>query len=273
MRTTMTSAMGTALGAGMSTAVLLAGLVFAPGHGIPVSAQGGGNAPRVADAKPGDVRVMVTAAIRTPLEAVRAEAEKAVGHPLVIEYGSARGNLKEEILKGQSFEVAILLPDVNDELAKAGKITDGRYDVAKVDVAIGLRGDVTPDLSTPAAVKKAMLGAKALRWSDTGAALLTVNKILDTLGIRGLIAAQHAMPNNTLLGPGEYEINIYPLSEILANKNVRNAGPVIKELQVPSLIVATISKSTPDPKSAMALIKFLQGPTMDPALKASGMKR
>jgi ABC-type molybdate transport system substrate-binding protein len=76
----------------------------------------------MADAKPGDIRVMVTAAIRVPLEEVRAQAEQAVGHPLVIEYGSARGNLKDEILAGQAFEVAILLPDVNDELAKQGKI-------------------------------------------------------------------------------------------------------------------------------------------------------
>ena len=81
------------------------------------------------------------------------------------------------------------------------------------------------------------------------------------------------MPNNVALGPGEYEINIYPLSEILANKNVRNAGPVIKEFQVPAHLVAAISTSTPDAKSAMALIKFLQGPALDPALKAGGMKR
>ena len=69
------------------------GLLFLAANTAPANAQGG-NAPRVADAKPGDVRVMVTAAIRTPLEVVRAEAEKGVCKKLVIEYGSARGNLK-----------------------------------------------------------------------------------------------------------------------------------------------------------------------------------
>jgi ABC-type molybdate transport system substrate-binding protein len=81
---------------------------------IEASAQGG-RGQKVAEAKPGDVRVMVTAAIRTPLEAVRAEAQKAVGKPLVIEYGSARGNLKDQILAGQPFEVAMLLPDVDEQ--------------------------------------------------------------------------------------------------------------------------------------------------------------
>ena len=165
----------------------------------------GGRGQRAADAKPGDVRLMVTAAIRTPLEAVRAEAEKTVGHPLVIEYGSARGNLKDEILAGQAFEVAMLLPDVNDELLKAGKIVRGAFDIARVNIAIGLRGDVPSiDLSTPEAVKKSMLNAKSLRWAPTGAALLTVNKILDTLGIRETVKAKHNMPGTVPLGPGEY---------------------------------------------------------------------
>ena len=61
--------------------------VVAIGLGIPllatgalVTAQGGGRGERIADAKPGDVRVLATAAIRIPLDAVRAEASKAIGH-------------------------------------------------------------------------------------------------------------------------------------------------------------------------------------------------
>jgi len=258
---------GTAIGCALS--LLIA-------WGISVGAQqrgGGGGGQRAADAKPGDVRMMVTAAIQTPFEAVRAEMQKAIGKPLVIEYGSARGNLKEEILAGQGFQVAVLLPDVNEELEKAGKIVHGSFTIARVDVAFGLRGDVTVDVSTPAAIRNTLLKAKSARWSDTGAALLTVNKILDTLGIREALKAAHAMPGNTPLGPGEYEMNIYPLSEILANKNVKNLEPVIPELQVPSIIDAVISSNTPDMASAKALIKFLQGPRLDPDLKASGMKR
>src|SRR5215471_19587271 len=76
---------------------------------------------KVADAKPGEVRVLATAAIKEPLNAVLKQAETAIGKPIVAEYGSARGNLKEQILKGQEFEVAILLPDVDDEIHAAGK--------------------------------------------------------------------------------------------------------------------------------------------------------
>ena len=252
----------------------------APGCAIPLmlalsmeaNAQGRGQ--KVAEAKPGDVRVMVTAAIRTPLEAVRAEAQKAVGKPLVIEYGSARGNLKDQILAGQPFEVAMLLPDVNEQLAKQGRIQPGGVVIARVPVAIGQRGDAPGiDTSTPAALKAAMLRAKSLRWSPTGAALLTVNKILDTLDIRQAVMSRHNLPGTVPLGPGEFELNIFPLSEILDNKALTNLGPVIPELQAPAVITAVVSSSTAAADDAAALIKFLQGPALDPALKASGMTR
>jgi molybdate transport system substrate-binding protein len=233
-----------------------------------------GRAERIADARPGEIRVLATAAIRIPLDAVRSEASKAVGRPLVIEYGSARGNLKDSIMAGHAFDVALLLPDVDEQLLKASKITSRGVVIATTDVAIGLRGDATPDLSTPDTLKTAMLKATSLRWSDTGAALLTVNKILDALRIRDAVKAKHDMSAPApSLGPGDYEINIYPLSEIMANKSVRNMGPVIRELQAPAVVTATDSADTPNAAAAQALITFLQGPAIGPALEENGFKR
>src|SRR5258708_13423605 len=87
------------------------------GTGIVLSLAAQANAqvadPKVADAKPGDVRVLVTAAIREPLNAVLRQAEAAIGKPIVAEYGSARGQLEEGNLKRQGFQGAILLPHVD----------------------------------------------------------------------------------------------------------------------------------------------------------------
>src|SRR5712671_765557 len=231
-------------------------------------------APKVADAKPGDVRVIVTAAIRDPLNAILKQAEANIGKPIVAEYGSARGNLKDEILKGQDFEVAILLPDVDDEIEAAGKIAPGRFEVARVPVAFGLRGDVPNlDVGSPAAVKTAMLNAKSVRYSPTGAALMTVKKILSTLDIAGKIHDSSTVREEMPLAAGEYEINIYPLSEIIPNQKLKNLGAVIPQLQVPAIIEATVGKNAADPKAAKALITFLQGPAVDQALKNFGMEK
>jgi molybdate transport system substrate-binding protein len=231
-------------------------------------------APKVADAKPGDVRVIVTAAIREPLNAVLKQAEAAIDKPIVAEYGSARGNLKDEILKGQDFEVAILLPDVNDEIQTAGKIAPGRFEIARVPVAFGLRGEAPNlEVSSPAAIKAAMLNAKSVKYSPTGAALMTVRKLLSTLDIADKIHDSSTVRGEVPLAAGEYEINIYPLSEIIPNDKLKNLGAVIPQLQVPALIEATVGKNAADPKAALALIKFLQGPVIDQALKEYGMEK
>ena len=120
-----------------AAAICQIGLALLLLHGGPANAQDV-RRPLVADAKPGDVRVLVTAAIREPLDAVLAQARQVVGRPLWVEYGSARGNLKDKILAGQDFEVAILLPDVDEELLKQGKNPPAGElrDCARVNVAI-----------------------------------------------------------------------------------------------------------------------------------------
>jgi len=45
------------------------------------------------------------------------------------------------------------------------------------------------------------------------------------------------------------------------------------DLQVPAIIEATVGKNAADPKAALALIKFLQGPVIDQALKDYGMEK
>jgi molybdate transport system substrate-binding protein len=240
----------------------------------PLHAHAQSAAPKVADAKPGDVRVIATAAIRDPLNAVLKQAEAVIGKPIVAEYGSARGNLKDEIVKGQDFEVAILLPDVDDEIEAAGKIAPGRFEIARVPVALGLRGEAPDlDVGSPAAVKAAMLNAKSVKYAPTGAALMTVKKILSTLNIADKIHDSSTVRAEVPLAAGEYEINIYPLSEIIPNRRLKNLGAVIAQLQVPAVIEATVGKNAADPKAALALVKFLQGPAIDQALKDYGMEK
>jgi molybdate transport system substrate-binding protein len=240
-------------------------------HGGPANAQGF-TGPKVADAKPGDLRVIATAAIREPLDAVLAQAQQVVGRRLVVEYGSARGNLRDTILAGQDFEVALLLPDVNEELLRQGKILPERHEIARVNVAIGLRGDApNVDVSTPAALKKAMLDARSVKYAPTGAAILTVKKVLSTLGIADSVKDASKERTQVELGPGEYELNLYPLSEIIPNKALKNLGPVTAELQVPVIISAVIGTHANDEKTARALVEFLRGPAIDRALEADGM--
>lgn len=252
-------------------AVVLALVLVAPTSAL--HAQGHPDT-KLADAKPGDLRIFATGSIGNVLEAAAPELRKRLHRDVVVQYGAARGDLKKAILAGEAFEVAVLLPDVNDAAAQAGKVQPDLYELARVPAGMGLRGDVpSPDISTPAALKTALLGAKSLIYYPQGAGALTAHKIIDELGIAAQVHDNSTAREPIPLGPGEYELHIFPLSEILAKKALRNLGPVIAELSVPVILEASIGRNANDPKAALAVIEFLQGPALDASLRANGIVR
>ena len=248
----------------------LCGMLAAVAIQAPAYAQA---APNFNGAPPNAVRVLATAAIRVPLDAVLAQAQQSLGKPIVVFYGSARGNLKTAVLADQEFEVALLVPDVDVDLVAAGKIKRGPVEIARAPIAIGIRGDAPADLNlkTTAGVRRALLNAKGVKYAPTGAALFTVRKIFSTLGIGSQITDLSTMRGTVVLHPGEYEINIYPHSEIIPNKALQDTGLVIPALQVPADVTASISTKTRDPAGAQALVDFLRGPAIDPTLAPNGM--
>jgi molybdate transport system substrate-binding protein len=233
---------------------------------------------KVADAKPEDVRVIATGSILGSLQSVKAEADRAVGKHLVIEYGTARGSLRDLIISGQAFELAILVPDVNDELVQKGLARTPRFEIARIPVGIGYTGDgPLPDISTPAALKMTLLGAKQVNYAPQGMGAQSATKMIDALGIKDSIKLAStgarglgADPAQVVLGPGEYTISIQPTSEIFANKNAKYAGPVIDAYQVPQILEAVVGSHARDERSAQAFVDYLRGPEFGAVLKRNG---
>lgn len=230
---------------------------------------------QIAEAKPDDVRVFATGAILANLDSFKAQADKAVGKHLAIEYGTARFGLRQKIIDGQAFEVAILIPEVNDELIAKGLAKPQKFEIASVPAGIGYAGNISPpDISNAAALKKTLLGAKMVNYANEGLGGLTAAKVLTGLGITDAVKhskAPSGMGPAITLGPGEYTISIQPASEIIADKKLKYAGPVIDEYQVPNVLEAVIGAHGRDEKAAKAFIDFLHNAEFGEALKKSGM--
>jgi molybdate transport system substrate-binding protein len=242
-----------------------------PGPGGPMLP---GVSTRAAEAKPGDIRLMVSNGIRVPLEAVRQQAQQAGGHPLAVEYGASLA-LKDTMAAGQAFELALVTPEVIDEMIAAGRIVPGsRVDIARVPVSIGQRGDAPKsDISTPAALKQTLLKAKSIRWAPNGASLPTVKKMLAGLDLeKALDGKVNLPPGQVQLGPGEYELNINLASEIRPSKTFGYLGDIPGEFNLPAVMSAGVG-STGNQAAAKSVIAFLRGPALDPHLKAAGMLR
>jgi molybdate transport system substrate-binding protein len=242
---------------------------------MPAAAWAQAQPAKLADAGPGVFRVFAGTSMKGPLESVLPALRQKIGKPILVEYGGVRGPLHDEIVAGQEFEVAILLPDTNEELIAKGKILPRTYRIAGLPIAVGIRGDapVNLDVSTEAGLKAALLGAKSVKYSATAAAIDTVKSVLAKLDVAGKIRDTSTQSGEVALGAGEYELYFNPYPELEANKAYRNLGDVIAPLQVPARFDAAIGAHASDPKAALAFVTYLQSPALDPGLKASGMMR
>jgi len=72
--------------------------------------------------------------------------------------------------RGEEIDVIIMAAPRLDELIKEGKVrADGRVDLARSNIAMAVKsGAPKPDISSLAALKKTLLGAKSIACSDSG---------------------------------------------------------------------------------------------------------
>src|SRR5437762_170335 len=83
------------------------------------------------------VRVLASNGMKAVLDETRAQAERAIGHPLAMEI-STSASTKQKIQSGAAFDVAILTTEVIEDLSKEGKIAAGTgADQATATVAEG----------------------------------------------------------------------------------------------------------------------------------------
>ena len=245
----------------MLAAIALAPAVFAAG---------------TADAA--EVRVLASTAIKTALEALAPQFEMASGHKLVITYG-ASGRLQPEIEKGLAFDLAILSTSVTDALVKQGRLVAAtRIDIARSGAGVAVRtGTPRPDISTPESFKRALLAARTLGYSETGAAGQFLISMFQRLGIAEemkpkLKLARPNQPSLQALADGEIDIGIPQISEALVFPGVDLVGPLPPELQVYTVLPAAVGTNAQSPDAAKALLKFLAAPAAISVLKAKGLE-
>jgi len=230
------------------------------------------------DAKSSEIRMLCSNGMKTVVEEVRPQMERAIGHPLSIEFSSA-ASFKEKIDAGATFDVAILTSDVMDALAKEHKILPGtRADVSRSGVGIGVRaGAPKPDISTPDKLKQTLLKTKSITYTKNGASAVFVTRMIDRLGIAAelkpkLIAETRAGRVSQSVAEGQAEMVLTLISEILPVHGVQYVGPLPGDLQGYTVLTAAVGAQAKDADAAKAAVKFLAGPSIAPTLKAKGLE-
>jgi molybdate transport system substrate-binding protein len=225
-----------------------------------------------------EVRVLASNGIKAVVEDLRAQAEHAIGHAISVQYRPTAA-LKQEIDAGEPFDVVIVTVESIAQLSKEGKTTGGEgTPISRAGVGIGIRkGAPRPDITTPEALKRAMLGAKAIAYGPTGASTPYITRMLDTLGIADTMKAKTLFfdtsdGTNAAVVQGKADFGITLVSEILPVQGLELLGPFPNEFQGYVRFSAAVSANTKNPEAASALIKFLAGPDALSSIKARGMQ-
>jgi molybdate transport system substrate-binding protein len=219
-----------------------------------------------------EIRVTSSNALKPVLEEVAAEFENATGHKLVFTWGQA------EILKGTSFDLAVLTAAVIDNLIAQGRLIGATRTAVAVSAA-GLavrKGAAKPDISTVESFKRTLLDASSITFGEQGGTGAYLKALFLRLGIADALTGK-LRPLRLEQGPaqavadGDAEIGLTQISEILPYAGAELVGPLPSEVQLTTTYVTAVVAGTPHADAAAKLIKFITAPAAAPVLRAKGL--
>jgi molybdate transport system substrate-binding protein len=227
-----------------------------------------------------DIKILTTGAMKEVVLAVVPAFEKQTGHKALVSNDTA-GAIARRIEGGEPFDLGVLTPGAIKDLAAKGKFAGSASNLARVGVGVVVKaGAPAPDISSVDAFKRALLAAKSVAYIDPesgGSSGIYVANLLDKLGIAAEIKPKAKLKKGgyvaDLVASGEAELGLHQISEILAVKGVRLAGPLPAEIQNYTTYAAAVSANTQHADAAQVLLKLLTGPEAEVVLKERGMER
>lgn len=231
-------------------------------------------------ARADEITLVAPGGIRAAIVKLIPDFEKKTGHKVTATFGSGLGT-KRQVAAGEPFDVPVVQPPYPDVVASGHVVADTVTPLATVAVGVAVRtGDRKPDISTPDAVKRMLLAAKAIAYPNGGsgaAAGVSFDETLARLGIADQMKpkiklAQGGAGAMAALAKGEVDIGLTFISEIITEPGVELVGPLPREISTPTALVGFLSAHARAPEAAKALLAFLSSPDAAAVYRASGME-
>jgi molybdate transport system substrate-binding protein len=208
--------------------------------------------------------------------------ESATHNKLSTEFGPSMGTTHNAIPvrldRGEQIDVVIMAAPALDDLIKQGKVrADSRVDLIKSYIGMAVKaGAPKPDISTVEALKKTLLNARSIAYSDSASGVYLSTELFPKLGILDQIKNKskkiEADPVGGVVATGEFEIGFQQISELLPVKGIDIVGPLPAGAQKITVFAAGIPTTSTHPEAAKALIQWLASPAAYAAIKKSGVE-
>jgi molybdate transport system substrate-binding protein len=210
------------------------------------------------------------------------EYESLTHNKLMTEFGPSMGTTHNAIPirleRGESIDVVIMAGPALDDLIRQGKVrAKSRVDLVKSYIGMAVKaGAPKPDISTVDALKRTLLAAKSIAYSDSASGVYLSTELFPKLGITEQIKAKsrkiEADPVGGVVATGEFEIGFQQISELRPVKGIDIVGPLPPGAQRVTVFAAGIPTKATHPERAKALIEWLASPAAYRAIKKSGLE-
>ena len=234
-----------------------------------------------APARAADLKVISAGAVRGLIAEIIDDYSRQTGQKFDFTIGTT-GQLRNIIASGQHADLIIVSAPLMGELEKTGNLTPGsRAELGRVGIGVAIRdGATTPDVSTPDALKKALLEARSVAYTNPaegGTSGIYFASVAERFGIGDTIRSKAVLTRGGRdaaieVAEGRAELAIVFISEAAAVKGVKLAGPLPPALQDYSAYATAIPSSSTDPAAARAFIAALTSTAMAERWRANGFE-
>jgi molybdate transport system substrate-binding protein len=229
-----------------------------------------------------EIKVMTSGAFTAPYLEMVPRFERTTQYKIATAYGASMGNAPDSIPmrleRGEPVDVVILARPALDELVKQGKVVaESRVDLVRSSIGVAVRaGARKPDIGSVDALKRTLLEAKSIAYSDSASGVYLSTVMFRRLGIASQIASKckkiAGEPVGAVVARGDAEIGFQQISEILPVHGIDYVGPLPAELQKVTVFSAGVATGSKQAAAARALIEFLASPAAIPAIAKSGLE-
>jgi molybdate transport system substrate-binding protein len=227
------------------------------------------------------IKVLSAGAVKSMVEALGPEFERATGNTLDIVFGTAFAQ-RERVIGGATADVVILSQSIIAELEKLGLTVAGsaRNLGRTVTGVIVPEGAALPDISTVQAFREALLKAKSVAYTDPkagGSGGIMFAGLLQKLGIVDAVNAKAVLCKggldvSTKIAEKRAEIGTTFISEALPVKGLKVVGPLPGELHNANTYTAAIHQAASARAGAAAFIAALTDPATRMRWTAAGLE-
>ena len=223
------------------------------------------------------VRVLSTLALKGAVLSLAFRFEAEGGARIDADFAPTLA-LLERLRGGEGADVVILTRQALDDLATQGTVVAASCaDLARSFVGIAVKaGADHPDITTEAALRATLLGARSVAYSRLGASGIFFTQLIARMGIAADINARaKIIPQGftaELLLSNAADLAVQQISELKLVGGVEVVGPIPREMQRPAIFSAGRLAASNNVAPSDRLLKFLASPEAVPALRESGLE-